>query len=362
MITIQRLRSSRRRLVSGRTLTSASPYWIETAPTQTLVRRASSRFESRVLNEFMCTGRASTITRVRALHAWLTATGASHASTGVYPHAVVSLAQVTASFVGQSAALVAAGFAAGAVNSVAGGGTLLTFPALLAVGLGPVAANATSTIALVPGSAAAFWGYRDTLTEARPLLVAMAVPSALGGVLGAWLTLRAGDALFAAIVPWLLLGATALFLSGGPVSAWVKRRGTSAPSTAAIGSRPSPRALGLLAVAQFAVSVYGGFFGAGMGIVMLAALTLAGMTDVHRMNGLKNAAAVCINGVAALTFVRAGAVRWPQAFLVALGAVAGGYGGAGLARRVGPRGVRAFVGFVGLSIAAVLLVRARLER
>ncbi len=248
------------------------------------------------------------------------------------------------------AALFAAGLAAGAVNSIAGGGSLLTFPTLLALGVGPLAANATNTVALVPGSAAAFWKYRDTLAEARPLVLAMALPSAAGGVLGAWLVLRAGDATFARLVPWLILGATALFAAQGPIA---KRMAAGAPEGAAPRRLPLPA----LALFQVAVATYGGFFGAGIGILMLAALGFAGVRDLHRANGLKNLAAVCINGVAAATFVRAGDVDWLPAGVIAVGAIAGGFVGATAARRVEQRHVRRAILAIGFGIAALMFVR-----
>lgn len=242
----------------------------------------------------------------------------------------------------------AAGFLAGAVNSVAGGGSLLTFPTLLAFGMPPLTANATSSVSLVPGSAGAFWGYRDVMRDTRGLALAMAAPSLAGGVLGAWLALRTGDARFAAMVPWLLLGATALFALQGPISARVV--------PADDGAR-TPRAWLALGLFQLAVATYGGFFGAGMGILMLAALGIAGVRDIHRANGLKNLAAVCINGVATVTFAAQGRVKWPVAAAMALGAAAGGVWGARVARRIGRRAVRAVVMSVGTAIAAWMLWR-----
>ena len=248
------------------------------------------------------------------------------------------------------AALLAAGTLAGAINSIAGGGSLVTFPALLALGASPVTANATNTVALVPGSAAAFWGYRDTLSDARRLTLAMALPSAAGGLLGAWLALRVGDATFALLVPWLILAATALFAAQGPIARRMAAgRDVDAP--------PRTLPLPLLVVFQLGVATYGGFFGAGIGILMLAALGLVGVRDVHRANGLKNLAAVCINGVASVTFVAGGRVAWAEAAVMAAGAVLGGALGAGTARRVGPRVVRRAVMTVGVALAAAMFWR-----
>ncbi len=250
------------------------------------------------------------------------------------------------------AVLFASGFAAGTVNSIAGGGSLVTFPALLTAGLGQVAANATNTVALIPGSAAAFMGYRDTLAGDRRLVLSMALPSVVGGALGALLALRAGDRLFARLVPWLILLATTLFAAQEPIA-----RALRARVAHAVGP-PSPARLASLAFFQLAVALYGGFFGAGIGILMLAALTFMGVRDVHRANGLKNLAAVCINGVAAVAFLAHGKVSWPHALAVMAGAAAGGLGGAGLARRAGQRTVRRAVLAIGAGLTLVMFARA----
>ncbi len=251
---------------------------------------------------------------------------------------------------------------AGAVNSIAGGGTLLTFPALLAAGVPPIAANATSTVALVPGSAAAFWGYRDTLRHDGRTLAAMGVPSVVGGTAGALLVLRAGDHAFAVLVPWLLLGATVLFMVQGPIANRLaaaransdQRGGSDSP---AARSAPTLAAWAGLVTFQLVVSVYGGFFGAGMGILMLAALGLTGMTDIHRMNAFKNFAAVCINGVATVAFIASGRVQWQLAGVMAVGAIAGGLLGARVAKRVGQVRVRQGVVAIGLAITAAMFWR-----
>jgi uncharacterized membrane protein YfcA len=257
----------------------------------------------------------------------------------------------------RDAALLAAAFAAGAINSVAGGGTLLTFPALVWAGVPWVNANATSTVALVPGSASAFWGYRDELEKSASPLLWLGLPSLAGGIVGALLLLKAGDTLFSHLVPWLILSATVLFMVQGPISQWMKRRADQ--STDAVKTTDQPHGAGLvgLMLFQFAVAVYGGFFGAGIGILMLAALGLIGLTNIHRMNGLKNMAAICINGIAALTFIAKHRVDWPLALIMAVGAVGGGYGGAGLARKLGQKTVRRIVIGIGLVIAAIMFIR-----
>ncbi len=250
------------------------------------------------------------------------------------------------------AVLFASGFVAGSINSIAGGGSLITFPTLLGSGLGQIAANATNTVALIPGSAAAFVGYRDTLTGDRRLALAMALPSALGGFAGASLALSVGDRVFARVVPWLILLATVLFAAQEPLSRAVRARAHDEPE------RPlTPARAASLVAFQLVVALYGGFFGAGIGILMLAALTLMGVRDVHRANGLKNLAAVCINGVAAVAFIARGTVHWVPAAAVAVGAVAGGFGGAGLARRVGQRAVRRAVMVVGITLTVAMFAR-----
>jgi uncharacterized protein len=243
--------------------------------------------------------------------------------------------------------------AAGVLNALAGGGTLLTFPALLAAGVTPVAANATSTVALVPGSLSAGWGYRRELGDySGRVLTFLIVPSLLGGLVGAWLVAVAGDALFRRIVPALILGATFLFIIQEPLRRWRDRRMTEGGDRSLADVN-----LWTLGISQFAVSVYGGFFGAGIGILMLAELGLVGLNNIHQMNGLKNFGAVCINGIAALYFVVGGHVRWPMAAVMAVGALFGGYGGAWLAQRIGQRTVRVIVVATGLGIGLAMLVR-----
>ena len=243
-----------------------------------------------------------------------------------------------------------AAFVAGAINSVAGGGTLLTFPALLSIGVPPIAANATSTVALVPGSFAAFYGYRDELEgSARRELLWFAIPSLIGGVIGALIVDRVGDRTFARLVPWLIFSATALFALQPPIKAWLSRVSPHNTGTA----RRAPFVIAF----QLVVSIYGGFFGAGMGILMLAALGLLGLTNIHRMNGVKNFAAVCINGVAAITFAILGRVRWSLALVMAVAAIAGGILGARVAKRIGEAHVRRVVIGIGLAIGLAMLVR-----
>jgi len=254
--------------------------------------------------------------------------------------------------VAKGALLFVAALIAGAVNAVAGGGTLLTFPALLSIGLPPITANATSTVALVPGSLSAFWGYRSEMKGSRRSLLWLGLPSLLGGAVGAFLAVKAGDSLFSRLVPWLILGATVLFMIQDPVRRWLDRR---QPASAPESEPGGTRLVGVMAF-QFFVAIYGGFFGAGIGILMLAALGFLGLSNIHRMNGLKNFAAVCINGVGAATFIFFGRVQWPLALLMMVAAIIGGYSGAGIARRLGQKNVRRLVIAIGLGIGFYLLV------
>ena len=249
-----------------------------------------------------------------------------------------------------SALIFGAGFCAGMVNSVAGGGTLLSFPTLIWLGRDPIFANATNAVALWPGSLAAMFGFRHSLARSRRWLVLLGLPSVVGGLVGAILLLRTPSRTFSAIVPWLILFATVLLAAQEPIGRALERYHSGPPSRTWWAG-----AMGF----QFLVAVYGGYFGAGMGIMMLAALSLLRLTDIYQMNGLKNFFAVCINAVAAAWFAWSGAVLWGDALVMALGAIAGGYGGAGLARRAGPKAVRGMAVLVGLAMAVSLLLRSR---
>ncbi len=242
---------------------------------------------------------------------------------------------------------------AGVMNSVAGGGTLLTFPSLVAAGLSPLAANATSTVALLPAALSSMLGYRGELAGARRWAIALSLPSLVGGGLGALLLLNTSNATFEQVVPWLVLGATALFVLQRPLLRWIRGH-EIVHSQQQVESRGP--AVGLLAM-QLAVGVYGGYFGAGVGILMLAALGFMGFSNIHRMNGLKNWGGFCMNVVAAATFAVSGIVDWPVALSMAVGSMAGGYLGARAAQRLPPALVRAFVAVIGVGSGIWLLVR-----
>jgi len=248
-----------------------------------------------------------------------------------------------------------AALAAGAVNSIAGGGTLLTFPALLA-GLSPlgaadaaVVANATSTVALVPGSLAGAWGYRREMERARRWLYLLAGPSLAGGVIGALLVTRLDPSYFAALVPWLLLTAALLFLAESFL-----------PRKAAADSRPRPSSAGAVVgilVFQLLVAIYGGYFGAGASILILGALAALGIGDVNQMNALKTVLGSCINGTSVVVFIAEQKVAWRYALPMAAAAILGGYLGARLALVIRPRHTKALIAVIGLGLAAYFFLQ-----
>lgn len=247
------------------------------------------------------------------------------------------------------ALVVVAAALGGGINAIAGGGTLLTFPALVALGIPAIVANATSTVALWPGAVSSMLGYRAELKGSREWVIRLAAPSIIGGLVGAWLLLRTPAKRFDTIVPWLVFGATLLFVIQRPAMRWI--RGHSHHE------REEPPTLGVL-LFYVGIGIYGGYFGAGIGILMLAALGLIGLTDMHEMNGLKNLLALCINGIAMIWFAISGAVLWKDGAIMAVAAIAGGYLGARIAHRLGRRFVRNFVVIIGLTMTLALFVKA----
>ncbi len=245
--------------------------------------------------------------------------------------------------------LCVAAFAAGAVNAVAGGGTLLTFPTLLSVHTPDVIANATSTVALVPGSLAGAWGYRRELRGSRRWLMLLFAPSLLGGVVGALLLTRTDPGYFTLVIPWLLLVASLLFLVQPYLARWFPPH----PET----GRASLGVQTVVVVFQFFVAVYGGYFGAGIGILMLTSLSFMGMGDVHRINAVKTILAAVINGVSIVVFVMDGKVDWRYAPVMAVASVLGGYYGAVIGRRIPRTILRCFVVAVGLVLAAYYFLK-----
>jgi uncharacterized protein len=258
----------------------------------------------------------------------------------------------------QTVVILAAAFVAGIMNSVAGGGTLLTFPALIWIGIDPKVANVTSTVALWPGSLGAMFGFRRELEGSRRWMVVLGPASLLGGLVGAYLLLRTPSRTFAAIVPYLILFATTVFAAGDPINRMLRRKRLETSDHQAEAVPDSKSWIGVAAL-QFFSSIYGGYFGAGNGIIMLAVMTLFGLTDIHQMNGLKNFFAVCINVIASAYFIASGALNesWPLALVMTASAVAGGYFGAGLARRLGRRSVRVAIICIGVAMTLSLLLR-----
>ena len=310
----------------------------------------------------------------------------------------------------QSLALFVASMLAGGVNSVAGGGTLLTFPALIALGQTALIANATSTVALWPGQLSSLWGYRKEIGQTRAVIVPLSVVGTLGGIVGAWLLLITPASTFDKLVPFLVLLATALFMAQEPLARRNRARlarqasasqagdartadietqqtappeNSGAPSASAPASSAFPSLVSTppvtspaaptadtkapdafrrptiaIALLAFGIAIYGGYFGAGIGILTLAALGFLGFTNIHQMNGVKNIFTLCINGIAALIFVFKGLVDWRVAALMAGGAIFGGYAGAGVARRIGQQNVRRLIIGLGFVLTLSLLFRA----
>lgn len=237
----------------------------------------------------------------------------------------------------QISLIMVAGFLAGAMNSMAGGGTFFSFPAMLAVGVPPVAANASNSVALWPASLSGAWAYRKELARYKRYLIPMGIVSFLGGIAGGLLLLATADAMFSKLIPWLLLFATVLFAFSGQISAWLRGQNAGAPKN-------SPLAL----AGHLVVSIYGGFFGAGMGILMIASLAMAGHDDVHEINAIKNLLSAVIYSVTITTFVIAGAVSWPYTLIMMATATVGGYAGAAAARKIPALWMRRFIIVVGV--------------
>lgn len=238
---------------------------------------------------------------------------------------------------------------AGAINAVAGGGSFISFPTLILAGVPPITANATNSTALWPGSLASVGAYRRELAVQRQGLVLFSAISLIGGLLGALLLLRTGESTFEALIPYLLLLATLVFALSPRITRAARRLGK--------GQEGPMRRIGVLAL-YFAIAVYGGFFGAGLGILTLAVLGLLGLDNIHEMNALKTLQASLVNGIAVLAFVVAGVVQWPIALLMTVGAIVGGYGGAAIARQVSPAVVRWVVIAISVSLTTYFFITA----
>jgi uncharacterized membrane protein YfcA len=249
-----------------------------------------------------------------------------------------------------------AAFFAGGINALAGGGTLLTFPALKEVlardyeALAGVFANGTSTVALVPASIGSSWGYRRELADFRRLLVWLTPPSIIGGGIGAWLVIQFPRQ-FNGLIPWLILVAAVLFTLQPLVSRWLTRaqiasHGLNNPALI------SPASLAGIAMLQLGIAIYGGYFGAGIGILMLSGLGMIGLSNMHQMNGIKVVLAAIINGVAVVIFLCDGNVVWRYALAMMATSLIGGFLAAHYSRRIKGQYVRWFVILVGFLLAA----------
>lgn len=237
---------------------------------------------------------------------------------------------------------------AGAVNSVAGGGTFLTFPMLIFGGMSPLSANITSTVALWPGSIAGAYAYRSELNAGLKKLIPLLISGLMGGAVGAIVLLATPERTFEGLVPYLLLTATLIFTFGRRLVPLIRR---------ASRGEPKEERLAGGAVFLFVLSIYGGYFGAGMGILLLAVFQLVGMESIHKMNALKTLLVVPVNGVSVLIFVAAGKVVWPITLVMVAGALTGGYWGARLSLRVKPDYIRYFVSLVGVAMTAYFFIK-----
>ncbi|MGX9352650.1 sulfite exporter TauE/SafE family protein [Shimia sp. W99] len=240
--------------------------------------------------------------------------------------------------------LALAGFGAGAVNTIAGGGTFLTFPALVWAGVPPVAANATSAVSVFPGYLGGAIGFLSELkTLSRAQMIRLTAITLAGGLTGSLLLLVSSNEAFSLIVPFLLFFATTAFLLGGKLRAWAERRSRALKPEGALG--------------LFLVSVYGGYFNGGLGIVLLALFAMWGWRDIHLMNGVKNGLSFALSAISVATFAVAGLVVWPMAVLMMVFAVLGGYGGAWIAKAVPASVVRIIVIIIGYGMSAIFLGR-----
>lgn len=249
---------------------------------------------------------------------------------------------------GQLALLLAAAFTAGALNAVAGGGSFLTLPALVFTGVPPVIANATGTVALLPGYMAGAWGFKDDMQSPPGLSMKQVVAlSLIGGSAGAALLLFTPDATFRKVVPWLLLAATAMFAFGPQLRAWAsgKNAAHATPSVA-------KAAAGMLIVA-----IYGGYFNGGLGILLLALFGLLGQTSLNAMNGMKNLVSALLTAIAVVIYAVGGIVEWKQAIVMMVAATLGGYLGARVARKIAPHILRWGIVATGLVMAGLFFAK-----
>lgn len=245
--------------------------------------------------------------------------------------------------------ILAAGIAAGGINTIVGSGTLITFPTLLAFGLPPVTANVSNTIGLVPGSVSGVIGYRRELAGQRSRLLQLGTASLLGGVTGAILLLTMPPEAFKAIVPVLIIAALILVVVQPRLAAWVKRRRADGDTAPAVHGGP------ILLVAVFGTGIYGGYFGAAQGVLLLGLLGVFVHEDIQRLNAVKNVLALIVNAVSASIFIVIAEVNWQAVALIAVGSIIGGQLGARVGRKLAPNVLRAVIVVVG-TIAVIRLL------
>ncbi|MFD9127622.1 sulfite exporter TauE/SafE family protein [Kitasatospora sp. NPDC059571] len=249
-------------------------------------------------------------------------------------------------------AVLLAGVGAGTINTIVGSGTLITFPVLLALGLPPVTANVSNTLGLVPGSLSGAIGYRRELAGQRRRLLRLGTGSLIGGLLGAWLLVLLPGKAFGAIVPVLILIALVLVVLQPRVARAVaaRRQGADHPAGGTDGAGP------LLFTGVLLAGVYGGYFGAAQGVLLLAMMGMLLQDDMQRINGVKNVLALIVNGVAAVFFLFVAPIDWTAVVLIAVGSVAGGQLGARVGRRLPPPVLRSVIVVVGLAAVTRLLL------
>jgi uncharacterized protein len=258
----------------------------------------------------------------------------------------------------QAIFLFCAAVIAGILNSLAGGGSFVSFPALMFTGVPGVEANATNTVAVWPGLAATVFTYLKRLHVPARLLMPLMITSVAGGWAGALLLIKTPQRTFQHVIPWLLLGGTLLFAYGPRIRSMAGTSGTDAPDL----RKTSWLALSAASLLQLMVGTYGGYFGGGIGFVMMGMMAALGMTDIHNMNALRILLAATINIVAVLTFIVAGAVLWPQCLVMIVGAMAGGWSGGHYAQKADPKKLRYVVILIGLVMSAYFFASAYSHR
>lgn len=253
--------------------------------------------------------------------------------------------------IGQYLLIFGAAMLAGGLNGIAGGGSFILFPALMFVGMPPIPANATNSIALLPGTLASAGAYRNEFEKDKRTLIQVCVLGAIGGLLGAILLLKTPPVVFLRVLPYLLLTATLAFSFSKKLTVWVESQQERFARLKTLRSV-------LITILQLIVAVYGGFFGGGMGILFLASFTLMGMTNIHRMNAYKTILTSCINAITVIPFVIAGVILWQEGTVAAIGAMIGGYISAYYAQKIAPSLVRRFVIGVGAAMTIYFFVKS----